>query len=383
LAAAALAGTAWLVVDSLQPSTDASSRRGQTQRSIPVEVAEVERGPIELLRSFTGTLDARAEFVVAPKVSGRIEELAVDLADTVHRGQVVAQLDNDEFVQAVNQAQADLEVARANLGEAQSQLAIAERELTRIETLRKQGVGSEAQRDTAKTNQLAKQAALEVTKAQVARARAALETARIRLGYTHVTAGWTGGDNTRVVAARFVDEGETVSANAPLLRIVELDPLTAVFSVTERDYALLETGQTARLTTDAYPRQAFEGQIERIAPVFQEDARQARVELRVDNARRLLKPGMFVRVTVVLDRVDEAAIVPEQALTERDGRSGVFTVVSGGSVAWRPVETGIRQAGRVQITAGDVGQRVVTLGQQQLQDGARIVIANGSSPPAP
>ena len=119
---------------------------------------------------------------------------------------------------------------------------------------------------------------MEVTRAQVTRAQAELETARIRLGYTRVTADWGSGSEQRVVAERYVDEGETVSANAQLLRIVELDPIKVVFYVTERDYAQLAPGQAARLTTDAYPGETFNAGIVRISPVFRENTRQAQVE---------------------------------------------------------------------------------------------------------
>ncbi|MGD8308749.1 MAG: efflux RND transporter periplasmic adaptor subunit, partial [Chromatiales bacterium] len=276
LAAAVL--LAWLAFGGLPgPGQDAEERAADT-RPIPVEVAPVRIGTIELRRTFTGTLETRAELLAAPKVSGRIERLTVDLADPVARGQLVAELDNAEYVQAVAQAQADLAVARANLAEAESLLKIAERDLQRVESLRERGVSSESERDLAKADQLAKQARVQVGRAEVARAEAQLETARIRLGYTEVTADWRGGDDQRIVAERYVDEGETVSANAPLLRIVELDPITGVFFVTERDYALLGPGQAASLATDAYPGEAFQGRIARIAPVFRETTRQARVE---------------------------------------------------------------------------------------------------------
>ncbi|MHC4487308.1 MAG: efflux RND transporter periplasmic adaptor subunit, partial [Planctomycetota bacterium] len=188
-------------------------------RSAPVEVAQIQRGPITLQRTFSGALEATAEFVVAPKVSGRVERLEVDLADTVKRGQILAELDNDEYLQAVVQAQAELEVAKANRMEAGSALEIATRGFRRNEKLRQTGVASESQFDAAKADQLAKQAQLEVARAQVTRAQASLETAKIRLGYTKVSADWTDGDKQRVVAERYVDEGETVSANTPLLAI--------------------------------------------------------------------------------------------------------------------------------------------------------------------
>lgn len=360
--------------------SDAQNKTGfGSDRTVPVEVAAIEHGPIELRRTFTGTLDARAEFVVAPKIAGRIADMTVDLADTVTRGQVVARLDNAEYLQAVTQAEADLAVARANLAEASSQLTIAERELQRLDKLRERGVSSESQRDLAKADQLAKQAHLEVTRAQVTRAQAALETARIRLGYTEVSADWTGGSDSRQVAERYLDEGGTVAANAPLLRIVELDPLIAVFFVTERDYALLHAGQRATLSTDTYPGELFPGEIARIAPVFRSSTRQARVEARVDNPDLRLKPGMFARITLVLKRVADTSIVPEQALVTRDGHSGLFVIAEdGASVAWRDVTVGIRQGSRVQVVGENLGSRVVVLGQQLLKDGSRIAIVGAA-----
>ncbi len=376
---AAVGAAAWLGQERLLGAAgDAPAGRGGKTLAVPVEVAVIQRGPIQRQRAFTGTLEARAEFVVAPKVSGRIEEIGVDLADTVSRGQLVAKLDDDEFVQAVAQVQADWAVAKANVGEARSLLVIAERELERIERLRRRGVASASQRDAAKADQLAKQAHVEVTKAQLTRAEAELEAARIRLGYTKVAANWRGGGEERVVAERYVDEGETVSANAPLLRIVEIDPITAVFFVTERDYALLKPDQIAMLRTDAFPGEAFEGRIVRIAPVFRESTRQARVEVWLDNPRMRLKPGMFVRATVVLDRVAETTVVPEQALVRRDGRDGVFVLdADGKSVSWREVTVGIRQGSRVQVEGEGLGMHVVTLGQQLLDDGSAVSVESG------
>jgi RND family efflux transporter MFP subunit len=368
------AGLGWAVFIRLQEQAKPSGRRKGPQ-SAPVEVAQIQRGPITLRRTFSGALEARAEFVVAPKVSGRVERLGVDLADTVKRGQIVAELDNGEYLQAVVQAEAELEVARANRIEAGSALEIATREYRRNEKLRQTGVASESQFDAAKAEQLAKQAQLEVARAQVTRAQASLETAKIRLGYTKVAADWTDGDKQRVVAERYVNEGETVSANTPLLAIVELDPITGVIFVTEKDYTRLQGGQAAWLTTDAYQGEMFQGRIDRIAPVFRQATRQARVELIIDNSQYRLKPGMFIRATVVLDRVTEATIVPEQALTTRNDHTGVFVVDEDNlTVVWRRVKVGIREGERVQVQGNGLTGRVVTLGQQLLDDGSRITI---------
>ncbi len=368
------AAAVWLVLGQLQekPRTGSS---GPAKRAVPVEVAQIQHGPISLKRTFSGELEALAEFVVAPKVGGRVERIFVNIADLVDRGQVVAELDNDEYIQAVAQAQADLAVARAKLFEAKSALEIAVREFERTESLVKRGIASDSEYDAARQDQRAKQAQLNVAAAQVNKAESALETANIRLGYTKVTAGWTGGDDYRIVAERYVDEGQTVAANAPLLLIDDLDPIVGVVFVTERDYARLKPGQIVMLTTDAYPGEEFTGRIVRIAPVFQTTTRQARIEMTIDNPQHRLKPGMFIRATVVLNRVPEATIVPEQALTTRGEKTGVFIVSDDGrAVSWREVRVGIREGDRVQVDGQGLLGRVVTLGQQLVSDGSAITI---------
>lgn len=348
----------------------------------PVAVAPIEVGPITLRRTFSGTLESPNRFVAAAKVAGRIERLLVDVSDTVERGQVVAELDSDEYEQAVAQAEADLAVAKANRAEADNALEIANRNLDRIATLRTRGVASDSQEDTAKAEQLRREADVKVAQAQVTRAEAALASARIRLSYTKVTVSWTGGDDQRIVAERFADEGDTLSANSPIVSIVELDPIQGVVFVTERDYGRLSIGQAVELRADAYPNETFTGQIALIAPVFRETSRQARIELRAANTDHRLKPGMFIRATVELAQVDDAAIVPNEALARRGDVVGVFLVNEADmTVRWQPVTVGIREGNRVQITGEGLSGRVVTLGQQMVDDGSKITIPDDAPTP--
>jgi RND family efflux transporter MFP subunit len=369
-----LAVCAWVIFDQLQDRAD-PGHQGRFARPVPVEVAQIERGPIALQRAFSGELEATAEFVVAPKVSGRVERVVVNIADEVQREQVVVELDNAEYVQAVAQAQADLIVARANLSQARSALEIAEREFKRTESLLKRGIASDSEFDTARQDQLAKGAQFKVAAAEVSKAEALLETANIRLSYTKVTADWSGGDEDRVVAERYVDEGQTVAANTPLLLIVELDPIIGAMYVTERDYARLKPGQIVSLTTEAYAGEVYTGHIARIAPVFRKSSRQARVEMTIDNPKHRLKPGMFIRAIVVLERQAEALSVPKQALTIREDQYGIFIVNQDQkTVAWRQVDVGIREGDRVQIKGVDLSGWVVTLGQQLVNDGSLVTI---------
>jgi len=173
---AGLAGVGWFY---LHPSGNPEKKvpGGKHLNPAPVEVDVIKQGPIHLRLTFSGTLEARAEFVVAPKVSGRIKSLSVDLSDTVSRGQLVAELDNEEAFQAVLQAKADLAVANATQIETESSLKIAAREFERIKLLKQRGIASDSQYDSAMANQLVKHSLLEVAKAQVMRGKSMLEAA--------------------------------------------------------------------------------------------------------------------------------------------------------------------------------------------------------------
>jgi RND family efflux transporter MFP subunit len=361
----------WVFTDEQAGSADGSG-------PVPVEVALVEHGPIERRREFTGSLEASAEFTVAAKVGGRVARITVDLADPVTRGQVVVELDDDELHQAEAQARADLAVATAQAGAADKALEIASRNHARASDLRKRGFASDQELDTARAEKLTAEATVEVARAELTRARAAHKAAQIRQSYAKVTADWSEGDEPRVVAARFVDEGSMVSASAPLLTIVELDPVIAVVFVTEADYAQLAPGMPITLRTDAFPHESFAGSISRIAPVFRVESRQARVEMVVQNPDARLKPGMFVRTQAVLERIEDATLVPEAALVERAGETVVFVAdETSAIVRMRAVEVGVQQGDRVAVTGKDgqpITGRVVSLGQQQLVDGSTIVV---------
>ena len=368
----------WAVAARLATLAAEADAGPRTRPPAPVAVAPVERGTITRRRVFSGALEPEARLVLAPKISGRVDRVHVDLGDPVERGALVVELDDDELVQAVHQAEADLTVARANLGARRSAAEIATRALDRARRLRADGVASESQLDAALADELAARAQVELAEAGVPRAEAALEAAQVRLGYCRVHAEWSEGDEQRVVSQRFVDEGETVSANAPLVSIVELDPVLAVVHAPERDYGSIALGQRALLTTDAHPGRSFEAHVAHIAPVFRRETRQARIELSAPNPGELLKPGMFVRATLELERIDDAVIVPFDALTTRDGEPGVFVLdTSGERVHWRPALPGAREGARLQVSGAGIEGQVVVLGQELCEDGGAVTVPDG------
>ena len=368
----------WAVIERTDNQNGSGKFLGK--RPVPVEVSEVVRGNVENKRVFSGALEADTRIMVSPKINGRVYRILVDLGDVVQGGQILAQLDDHEHTQSVLEAEADLKVARATLLEAERALEITNREFERTRKLLETRAVSESEFDIAQTNRLAREAELQVAKARVAKAQAALAAARIRLGYTEVTAGWNDKGGIRVVAERFVDEGETISENTPLLTIVGLDPIIGVIPVTEKEYGRISPGQPVTLRTDAYPGKLFTGSVNRISPVFSESTRQARVEISLPNENLMLKPGMFIKATVVFEQQEEAQLVPSRALTRRSGQTGLFLLDPESRKAkWKTVVPGFSEGDLVQIISPKISGNVVILGQQFLEDGSPVEVVSEST----
>lgn len=375
IALALVASVGWAVWQKIGEDEGGGGRDGG-DAAVAVEVAQVQRGTISNVRTFSGTLEARSAFTIAPKVSGRLERLHADIGDTVSQGELVAELDDAEHEQDVEQAEAELAVARANLDEVRSALVIAEREYDRYKALREQRIASESELDSAQSTFEAKQSQLNVAQAQVAQREAALRAAKVRRSYTRIHATWDGGAEQRMVGERFQDQGDMLSANAPVISLLDIDTLRAVVYVPERDYPHVRGGQSATVMADAYPTREFDARVVRVSPQFQRGSRQARVELEVPNEEHLLKPGMFARVRLEVGRSDDAVLVPLRALVQREGRQGVFVADEQGEVvSFVPVEVGFTQEERVQVLEPTLTGRVVTLGQHLLADESRIRIA--------
>lgn len=202
-----------------------------------------------------------------------------------------------------------------------------------------------------------------LAEARVRQANAAYEVENIQLRYTTVRASWQGGPERGTVGMRYQDAGNTIQAGARILAIVGLDPLKAVVTVTEKDYARLHVGQPGTLITDAIPGESFDAEISRIAPIFQESSRQARIELRVANPGNVLRPGMFIRVRVVLREAFAETIVPTAVIVQRANRNAVFTVNDNAeTISEHTVELGIVRGDRMQIVRPVLTGHVVVLG---------------------
>ncbi|MCG2760491.1 MAG: efflux RND transporter periplasmic adaptor subunit, partial [Candidatus Delongbacteria bacterium] len=133
----------------------------------------------------------------------------------------------------------------------------------------------------------------------------------------------------------------------------------------------------AKIEVDAFKERSFTGHIKRLAPSFSENTRSAAVEIEIENKEHLLKPGMFCKIKIIIQKKESAVTVPFTALINLKGIIGIYLVDKPNStVKFVLVETGIRNTTRIEVISPEIEGEVVTLGQHLLSDGAKIMIDN-------
>ncbi|MCU0643719.1 MAG: efflux RND transporter periplasmic adaptor subunit [bacterium] len=359
----------WRII--LLVTKDAGGESNRLARPpVAVEVDSVRYGSIQDTETFTGTVTPIYQYILAPKVAGRVVQIKKRIGDWVRKGEVVARIDDSEYQQAVREAEANLRIAQASLREATSQFALAKQDLERVQSLQEKGIASPAELDAAQTNFTAQQSRLELANAQVEQREAALKSANIRLSYTALVTTEPG-----FIGERYVDEGSLLAPNAPVVSIIGIDTVIVQTTVIERIYGRIKIGQTAEVQVDAYPTKRFAGKVARIAPMLQEASRVAKMEVEVTNDSLALKPGMFTKLSVVLAQKNSAQVVPSRAVVSRAGESGVFVIADSAVVAnYIRVRIGIVTSEKTEIISPEIKGLVVTLGQHLLEDGSPVIL---------
>jgi RND family efflux transporter MFP subunit len=360
----------WRIV-SLIFGGSGNTRQSGGQLPVAVETDLVRYEAIEEVREFTGSVYPIYQYILAPKVSGRLLTIRKRIGDWVQTGEVIAVLDDAEYQQDLREAEANLKIAESSLIEAESQALLAAQELERVRLLKEKGIAAQAEFDVANSNHIARKSRLELARAQIEQRQAALKSAQIRLDYTRLTANQPG-----FIGERYVDEGALLSVNAAVVSVVGIDRVIVRTTIVERDYGRIRVGQAANVLVDAYPGKGLAGLVARIAPVLDEASRVAKMEVEVENGERILKPGMFARVMVTLSSSANAQTVPSKAVIGRNGASALFLVSADGKSARHvPVQIGIVSGERTEIISPKLDGRVITLGQHLLQDGSLILLS--------
>ena len=360
------------------PASPRQSRPGEATASRQVKTARVEQTPFGEAVTVNGTLAAYDQTTASVKVPGRLRSIAVDLGSPVRRGQVIAQVESQDYNLRVQQAEAALAQARARLGLSpdgkddrvnpeetgtvrQARAVLDEARLSRDRTAKlvEQGVVARSDYDSAdatyKVALSRYQDAIEEIRnrqALLAQRRSELSLARQQLADTSVYAPLDG-----IVQEKRASVGEYLAAGAPVVDIVKMDPLRLRAEVPERDARNVRSGQNVRVTIEG-DTNIYLGQIMRLSPVIAQQSRMLMVEADVRNNGKL-RPGAFAHAEIVTDDAKMAVTVPNNAIVTFAGIEKVILVQNGKALE-KPVTTGRRNGEWTEIVAGvNVGDQVI------------------------
>ncbi|MBU4487436.1 MAG: efflux RND transporter periplasmic adaptor subunit [Candidatus Delongbacteria bacterium] len=359
-----------ILIQNSEESTNGKKEFDRQAVAVKTELITIE--PIQEIKELSGSIFPAYKFTASSKLSGKVLSIRKNIGDTVEKGEVIALLDDSEYRQDVIEAEANLEIANANLSDAGSQLVLAKQDFTRAKSLKDQGFSSDYDFAKAETSLNTYENRVVNAKAQVMQKESALRSAQINLEYTKVRSSDKG-----MISERFLDEGNNLSQNSPIATVIGIETVTVKTSVVEDVYTKIKTGQEAKIEVDAFKERSFTGHIKRLAPSFSENTRSAAVEIEIENKEHLLKPGMFCKIKIIIQKKESAVTVPFTALINLKGIIGIYLVDKPNStVKFVLVETGIRNTTRIEVISPEIEGEVVTLGQHLLSDGAKIMIDN-------
>jgi RND family efflux transporter MFP subunit len=356
-----------------------------------VQTSRVEERMLGSTVVVNGTLDAFDRATVGTKVAGRVQSLAVDLGSPVRRGQLVARIDPTDYSIRVQQSEAGLAQARVRLGlsadggsdavdpsdtppvrEARAVLEEARATRERYAALLRDGVISKADFDQAQAQSRVAESRYQDSleeirnrQAVATQRRAELALARQQLADTAIYAAFDG-----VVAQRIASPGEFLTAGAPVVEIVKVNPLRFRADVPERDAASIRVGQAVQLSVDGATGE-FTGRVTRLSPTITERTRVLQMEADIPN-NGALRAGSFARATIVTDSTAASLAIPKEALVTFAGIEKVV-LVEKGKTKEKPVTTGRRIGPYIEVLSGVKPGDEVILNPVNLRPGQPVV----------
>lgn len=371
-----------------------------------IEVSTAAAIKRELPRFFeaTGSLAGDQQTDVAPQTAGKVVAVGVEIGSPVKRGQMLVRLDDAELKLRVDQAQTQVEQAKAAVRQAEEKIGLrsgqafdpnrvaevaaakvtldlAEKNLKRAQTLVESGDVSRSFYDDARArrDQLKEQydvqlaqarqnfAGVHVARTNVANAESALALARRNLSYANIPSPIDG-----FVSERTADLGEYVSPQQKVATVVRTNPLRIRIDIPEQAISEVQVGQAVSIATSAWPDQNFSGRVARIAPNVSATSRTLTVEAEIDNSGGALKPGQFATVRILQPKADPAVLVPSRAVLTQAGVSRVF-VIKDGHAEQRLVQTGQTEGDLIEIKNGVAAdEQVATSNIEMLSDGVVV-----------
>ena len=305
-------------------------------KGVLTKSAVAEEASVQLTEVFTSEIEPFRENDITPAASGvHIDRILVEVGDPVHEGQLIVTLDPTQYTQQL------------------VQLKTVEDDYNRLLPVYEAGGISAQQIQQAK-------AQLDVQREVVANLKKNIEVRSPISG---------------VVTARNYESGD-LFAQQPILHIMQIDPLKVIANISEQYFPNVKVGMPVKLAVDIFPDEEFTGTVSLIYPALDPTTRTFKVEVKVPNAKRTLRPGMYARTTFDMGS-KEGVMVPDVAVQKQVGSAERYLyVIVGDSVAERrSVKVGRQVGDRVDILSGiEAGEPVAVTALSKLFDGAKVDI---------
>lgn len=351
LAIVGLLGLAYYAYNANRAPTGVPAAPGGTAggMAMAVEVARVKASDFSDDATAVGTLKSNESVVLRPEVAGRVSAIGFKDGAVIGKGELLLALDAAIQEAELQQAKANLSLARSN-----HQRNV---ELLGRKFLSQQAVDSSA-------------AALRVQEA-------AVQLAQAKVAKTQVKAPFRG-----VVGLRNVSVGDYVKEGQDLINLEDIATLRADFKLPESYLGRLNKGLVIEVISDALPGERFTAVLDAVDPQVDPVGRSISARARLDNAAGKLRPGMFVRVRLLFGERKAVLLVPEQAIVP-GAQPAVYRVIDGKATLVK-VRLGVRRAAQVEVVEGLAeGDVVITAGQLKLREGVPVRAVGEGAPPSP
>lgn len=357
-----------------------------------VEAVQARFGSLPLSERLSGTVIAKNQVQLYPEISGRISEVVVQNGEKVSKGDPLARIDDRQFSEQVQQAEAGLSISRAQLKQAQSRLNELEAQYKRTKSLSEKELTSDLEMERIEAQMQSARADVELAEARVKQAESTLQEQKDQLSKTVVRAPITG-----TVGQRNAEIGMQVSSSTRLFTIGDLDQLRVEVVLTENMLNNVNVGQTARIYVGggsdiSNASNVITAELSRISPFLNNVTRSTEAEIDVENRNNLLRPGMFVAVDILYGESSQATLIPSSALytNPNTGDEGVFIATTLGSeveaiepdssgepaALTQPIDVEFRKIdviaeGRMEVGVSGIepGSWIITVGQNLLSQG--------------
>ena len=303
-----------------------------------VEVISATSKDVAQESSYSSTVEAFATNNIMPQAGGRIRKINAEVGDYVTKGQVLAEMDRLQLEQLELQIQND------------------EIEFKRLKALYEEGGLSQSDFETAELGY----------KVRKTNYQNLLENTILRTPITGF------------VTARNFDQGDMFSMSAPLFTVQQVVPVKLLVGISESEYTRVKKGQSVAIKADALPGRSFTGKVERLYPTIDAATHTFRAEVHVANTDRVLRPGMYARVTVNYGN-NHSVVVPDLCIVKQEGTGQrfVYLLKADNTVSYVPVTLGRHIGTEYEVLEGvSEGDQVVYKGQAALKDGVKVVVLN-------